>query len=171
LKRRSFLDSPGIKNRIPIASPLLPNRSMNNLPEISRSIKENNSTFTPAMPARTSGLGFNNEGQIQMNKIIRKDISAKPPIDKPKLIKESQKNLAVGPIKSENIEETKANKQMHIELSKDRTRKYSYEFDVESNENAKKDQADNKKKDKSSKNVPQLNLMKESTIPLKREIS
>lgn len=52
-----------------------------------------NDKMTPSMPSRTSKLGLDNQGQIQMNRIIRKDIASKPPVDKSKVSLEKPKLL------------------------------------------------------------------------------
>ena len=71
---------PKLQKPLAITSPLITNRGINKLKEISSSYEEDNAkTMTPDLPSRTSGLALGQSSQLTMNKIIRKDMDAKPP--------------------------------------------------------------------------------------------
>lgn len=74
ISKRNFLDGMTSNKSMPINSPLITNKGMNNLEDISKIIMEKNKTSTPAMTSRTGALDFAKQGQFQMNKIVRKDV-------------------------------------------------------------------------------------------------
>ena len=82
ISKRNFLDGMTSNKSMPLNSPLITNKGMNSLQDISKVIMEKNKTSTPSMTSRTGALDFAKGGQFQMNKIVRKDMPAKEREDK-----------------------------------------------------------------------------------------
>lgn len=74
VKKRSLLGVPTSNKNLPINSPLITNRGINRLQDLSNAMAEQNKMSTPSLPARSGGLNLVKDGQFQMNRIIRKDM-------------------------------------------------------------------------------------------------
>lgn len=99
IKKRSFLDNSGTNKGLPINSPLINYRNINQLNEKSQTITEQRiNTLTPAMPSRSSEMGFNKEEQFAMNKIIRKDLSPKKDNENQQSNTDWQKSFQMRPL-------------------------------------------------------------------------
>jgi hypothetical protein len=73
ISKRKVFQSPIGKPRLPMNSPLITNRGVNKLQDISKTLTERNKISTPSMPSRSSGFDIGGKDQFQMNKIVRKD--------------------------------------------------------------------------------------------------
>lgn len=74
VQKRSLLGVPSLNKNLPINSPLITNRGINGLKELSNAMMEQNKMSTPSLPSRSGALNFAKDGQFQMNKITRKDM-------------------------------------------------------------------------------------------------
>lgn len=89
---------------------------------MSKTISDGNNNLTPVIQARTRdlnlGIGMAPMSQYVMNKIERKDIPSKPPIDKPKLTKE---HMAIQ--YSDDIKKSKTSKSKKVTYEKNKNKK------------------------------------------------
>lgn len=83
IKKRSFFKEQDNPRKLPINSPLITNRGMNRLQDVSKELTEKNKTSTPSMPSRSGPVDFVKDGQLQMNKLVRNDNVASTDNKKP----------------------------------------------------------------------------------------
>ena len=73
IKKRSFFKEQDQTRKLPINSPLITNRGLNKLQDMSKELIEKNKTSTPSMPSRSGPVDFVKDNQLQMNKLVRND--------------------------------------------------------------------------------------------------
>jgi hypothetical protein len=79
LQKRSLLSTPsGMKNTLPINSPLVTGRKLNRLPIAMKNKSENKQASTPLMPARSKSIDLGNQYQFNMDKVARAEEEVKP---------------------------------------------------------------------------------------------
>jgi hypothetical protein len=76
LQKRSLLSTPsGIRNALPINSPLVTGRKLNRLPIAMKNKSENKQASTPLMPSRSKSIDLGNQYVFNMDKVARADLS------------------------------------------------------------------------------------------------